>query len=105
MDDYTASSNQHDSSSNSASTIHAARASTASASDLSAGTSDGLCATSLSGATACKKGPRSRSVVTPLACTECRKKRAKVRLHGYHSIQADLASITSSIANYLDHLN
>lgn len=94
----TPSSNQHDSGATPASTTQNTGASTASASNpsagtpatagttqtadtsSSAGTPNAPPAPSLSSTTASKRR-RGLGVVTPNACTECRKKRAKVLLH------------------------
>lgn len=97
----TPSSNPHDSGATPLSTTQTTGASTASASNpsantpatagtaqtadtsSSAGTPNAPPPTSLS--TAASKRRRGLGVVTPNACTECRKKRAKVPLHCSHS--------------------
>lgn len=98
----TPSSNPHDSGATPVSTTQTTGASTASASNpsgstpatggttgtadtsSSAGTPNAPLPASLSSAAASKRR-RGLGVVTPNACTECRKKRAKVPLHCSHS--------------------
>lgn len=100
MDVYAPQSSQHDSSSSSVlSTTQAPWESTASASNMSVGTSNAPCATSPS-----KKRQRGRRVVTALACTECREKRAKVRLHCCHILSKRAATQTYRLIAYYSSL-